>query len=102
KIYNNLEEIIGSILFVVMLIVLMAQTLSHQGLGTPLMWSEQLGQILFIYAGYIGVVAGIKDNRHVGIDVVLTRLPKDDRKRVERLNPVIVVAALVAVVLIII
>lgn len=97
RIYNNLEEIIGSILFVVMLIVLMAQTLSHQGFGTPLMWSEQLGKILFIYAGYIGVVAGIKDNSHVAIDVVLTRLPKNVRKWVERFNQVIILAALVAV-----
>src|SRR5699024_9407380 len=97
KIYNNLEEVIGSILFVVMLIVLMAQTLSHQEFGAPLMWSEQLGKILFIYAGYIGVVAGIKDNSHVAIDVVLTRLPKNVRKWVERFNQVIILAALVAV-----
>src|SRR5699024_4831600 len=82
QIYNNVEEIIGSIVFVVMLIVLMAQTLAHQGFGTALMWSEQLGKILFIYAGYIGVVAGIKDNSHVAIDVVLTRIPKNVRKLV--------------------
>src|SRR5699024_12814667 len=74
-----------------------AQTLSHQGFGTPLMWSEQLGKILFIYAGYIGVVAGIKDNSHVAIDVVLTRLPKNVRKWVERFNQVIILAAVVAV-----
>src|SRR5699024_11071920 len=97
KIYNNLEEIIGSILFVVMLIVLMAQTLSHQGVGTPLMWSEQLGKILFIYAGYMCVVSGIKDNSHVAIDVVLARLTKNVRKWVERFNQVIILAALVAV-----
>src|SRR5699024_177831 len=97
KIYNNLEEIIGSILFVVMLIVLMAQTLSHQGLGTPLMWSEQLGKLLLLYAGYIGVVASIKDNSHVSIDIILTRLPKNVRKWVERFNQLIVLAALIAV-----
>src|SRR5699024_10822091 len=97
KIYNNLEEIIGSILFVVMLIVLMAQTLSHQGFGTPLMWSEQLGKLLFIYAGYIGVVASIKDNSHVSIDIIFTRLPKNVRKWVERFNQLIVLAELVTV-----
>src|SRR5699024_9153041 len=61
------------------------------------MWSEQAGNILFIYAGYIGVVAGIKDNSHVAIDVVLIRLPKNVRKWVERFNKVIILAALVAV-----
>src|SRR5699024_9335183 len=47
--------------------------------------------------GYIGVVAGIKDNSHVAIDVVLTRLPKNVRKWVERFNQVIILAAMVAV-----
>src|SRR5699024_4390330 len=97
KIYNNLGELIGSILHVVMLIVLMAQTLSHQGFGTRFMWSERSGERLCISAGYIGVVAGMKDNSQVAIDVVLTRLPKNVRKWVERFNQVIILAALVAV-----
>lgn len=42
KIYDNLEEIIGSALFLIMLIVLVAQTLSRQGVGVPLVWSEEL------------------------------------------------------------
>src|SRR5699024_3296778 len=71
--------------------------LSHQGFGTPLMWSEQWGKLLFIYAGYIGVVASIKDNSHVSIDIILTRLPKNVRKWVERFNQLIVLAALIAV-----
>src|SRR5699024_3713692 len=52
------------------------------------------------YAGYLGVVAGIKDNSHVAIDVVLTGLPKNVRKWVERCNHVIRLDALVAVVII--
>jgi len=97
KIYDNFEEIIGSILFIVMLIVLTIQTLSHQGFGTPLVWSEELSKLLFIYAGYIGVVASIKDNSHVAIDVVLTKLPPNVRKWVERFNQVLITAALIAV-----
>lgn len=48
KIYDNLEEIIGSALFLIMLIVLVAQTLSRQGVGVPLVWSEELSKLLFI------------------------------------------------------
>lgn len=97
KFYDNLEEILGSILFVAMLLVLAVQTLSHQGFGTPLMWSEQLSKLLFIYAGYLGIVASIKDNSHVNIDILLNRLPPKVRKWVELFNQVIILAALVAV-----
>src|SRR5699024_2888029 len=97
KLSNTQVELIGIIRIVVMLIVVIAETLSHQGFGTPLMWSEQLGKLLFIYAGYIGVVASIKDNSHVSIDIILTRLPKNVRKWVERFNQLIVLAALIAV-----
>lgn len=97
KFYDNFEEIIGSVLFVAMLIVLAAQTISHQGVGAPLVWSEQLSKLLFIYAGYIGVVASIKDNSHVAMDVVLNRFPPHIRKWVNVFNQLIILAALITV-----
>lgn len=88
------EEIVGSILFVVMLVVLIVQILSHQGIGAPLIWSEQLSKLIFIYMGYLGVISCIKDNSHVSIDVLVTRFPKKLQVAVYIMNQVLILGAL--------
>ncbi|SDJ06551.1 TRAP transporter small permease [Natribacillus halophilus] len=97
KIYDNFEEMIGSVLFVVMLIVLIVQVSAHQGLGTPLVWSEELSKLLFIYVGYLGIVACIKDDSHVSIDVLVNKLPTRVQKWVYTFNQLLILAALVLV-----
>ena len=88
------EEIVGSMLFVVMLVVLIVQILSHQGIGAPLIWSEQLSKLIFIYMGYLGVISCIKDNSHVSIDVLVTRFPKKLQVAVYIMNQVLILGAL--------
>lgn len=97
KVYNNFEEIVGSSLFVVMLVVLVVQTLSRQGVVPSLVWTEELSKLLFIYAGYIGIVASIKDNSHVSIDVFYNKLPDKARKWVYAFNQLLIISALVIV-----
>ncbi|GAB3790522.1 TRAP transporter small permease [Virgibacillus kimchii] len=97
KIYNNFEEIIGSSLFVAMLVVLVVQTLTRQGIGVPLVWTEELSKLLFIYAGYLGIAACIKDNSHVAIDVFIKRLPAKGQKWVYIFNQFLILCTLIVV-----
>ncbi len=97
KFYNNFEEIVGSSLFVAMLVILVMQTLSRQGVFPSLVWTEELSKLLFIYAGYIGIVASIKDDSHVSIDIFFNKLPPKARKWVYVFNQVLILSALVIV-----
>ncbi|WP_217994036.1 TRAP transporter small permease [Lentibacillus sp. CBA3610] len=97
KIYDNFEEITGSTLFVFMLVVLVAQTLTRQGIGEPLVWTEELSKLLFIYAGYLGIVACIKDDSHVSIDVFIKKLPAKAQKWVYTFNQLLILCTLITV-----
>ncbi|SHG16888.1 TRAP transporter small permease [Ornithinibacillus halophilus] len=97
KFYNNFEEIVGTALFVSMLVILVVQTLTRQGIGVPLVWTEELSKLLFIYAGYLGIVACIKDDSHVSIDVFLKKLPAKAQKWVYLFNQLLILAALIVV-----
>lgn len=97
KIYNNLEEIIGTALFVIMLVILVVQTLTRQGIGVPLVWTEELSKLLFIYAGYLGIAASIKDNSHVSIDVFVKKFPEKVQKWIYIFNQLLILAALITV-----
>lgn len=80
KLFDNLEEIIGGTLFLIMLAVLTIQIFSRQVLDQPLTWSEGLAKFIFIYVGYLAVAVGIKENGHVFIDYFVTKFPAKIQK----------------------
>ncbi len=73
---NNIEEYIGGSIFIFMLVILAIQILARQFFNLPLRWSEELSRFLFVYIGYFGVSASIKENSHVYIDFFVKKFPK--------------------------
>ncbi|MGB6407494.1 MAG: TRAP transporter small permease [Planococcus donghaensis] len=80
KFLANFEEIVGGVLFIIMLIVLSMQIFSRLILDQPLTWSEALAKFIFIYVGYLAVSIGIKENGHVYIDYFVEKMPKAIQK----------------------
>ncbi|SDK22771.1 TRAP transporter small permease [Natronincola ferrireducens] len=72
---KNFEEYVGGTLFIVMFIVLVAQIIARQVFDQPIKWSEELARFLFVYIGFLGVSAGIKDGQHVAITFLLEKFP---------------------------
>lgn len=73
--FNNAEELIGASVFTLMFITLILQILFRQVFDSPLIWSEELSMMLFVYVSLLGVSSEIKDNGHVGIDLINGKLP---------------------------
>jgi len=69
KILKYYEEYLGGILFSIMFITLVIQVFSRQILNRPLMWTEELARLLFVYIAMIGITLGVKYEQHVGIEV---------------------------------
>ncbi|WP_059104493.1 TRAP transporter small permease [Shouchella shacheensis] len=97
KLYDNFEEIAGGVLFIGMFLVLVAQTSARQGFSAPLVWSEELSKLIFIYVAYFGVISCIKDNSHVSIDIFVKKLPEKAQKWVYIFNQLLILAALVLI-----
>lgn len=64
------EEYLGGILFSIMFITLVMQIFSRQVLNRPLIWTEELARLVFVYIAMLGVTLGIKYDQHVGIEVI--------------------------------
>lgn len=39
-------------------------------------WSEEMSRYLFIWLIFLGAISAMKDNEHLGMDMVIKRLPK--------------------------
>ena len=83
KFIDNLEEYIGGSMFLLMLIVLVVQILSRQLFNAPLRWSEGLAKFLFVYVGYFGVSASLKENSHVYIEFFVEQMPEKVQKIID-------------------
>ncbi len=75
KILKYYEEYLGGILFSIMFITLVMQIFSRQILNRPLIWTEELARLVFVYIAMLGVTLGIKYNQHVGIQVLSEKFP---------------------------
>ncbi|AOF52629.1 C4-dicarboxylate ABC transporter permease [Rodentibacter caecimuris] len=80
KIFNKLEEWIGGALFLVIFCILIAQILSRQVFHSPLIWSEELTKLLFVYVGMLGISVAIRKQDHVYIDFLTNLMPAKVRK----------------------
>lgn len=80
KIFNKLEEWLGGALFLIIFCILIAQILSRQVFHSPLIWSEELAKLLFVYVGMLGISVAIRKQEHVYIDFLTNLMPAKIRK----------------------
>lgn len=80
KIFNKLEEWLGGALFLIIFCILIAQILSRQVFHSPLIWSEELAKLLFVYVGMLGISVAIRKQEHVYIDFLTNLMPTKVRK----------------------
>lgn len=90
KLIDKLEEWIGGTLFMGMFIVLVAQIFARQVLGRPLMWSEELSSLIFVYVGMLGISMGIRNQTHVLIDFLCSRFSPNIQKFVFTISQIII------------
>lgn len=91
KKFENIEENLSGILFGVLLVILIVQIFSRQILNEPLLWSEELSRLIFVYIAILGVILGIKHNQHVAIDIIVEKLPLKIQKKIEVLANILII-----------
>lgn len=76
KYINKLEEWLGGTLFIAIFGILIAQILSRQVFHSPLIWSEELAKLLFVYVGMLGISVAVRKQEHVFIDFLTNLMPE--------------------------
>ncbi|WP_246367090.1 TRAP transporter small permease [Paraliobacillus salinarum] len=98
KFFRNFEEIVGGSLFIVMLVVLVAQIFSRQVLDSPITWSEQLARFIFVYVAYLAVASEIKHDGHVRIEYFYDKFPEKVRTVMYYIFQVMIAAVLLLII----
>ena len=92
--YIKLENFITNFLLVsIVFFVFIAAVL--RWVGYPLAWSVEFAQLLFVWAIFLGANRTLREDKHIGVDFFVRKMPVRLRLTVEIMMYVLVIAFLV-------
>ena len=80
KIINNLEEIIAAGFIILTTVLVIMNVFMRYFLKAGIYWSEEVATASFVWAVFIGAVAGYKKGKHIGVDILVNLLPAKIQK----------------------
>ncbi|MDR2772383.1 MAG: TRAP transporter small permease [Elusimicrobiota bacterium] len=81
RLFRGTEYFMAFLLFA-MVVFTLANVIMRYFFNYGLVWSDELAVFCFVWLIYVGIIGALRDNRHLFIDSVLSRLPKTAQKTV--------------------
>lgn len=91
------EERLASLIMMA-IVVLVFVAASSRYLGSPINWSVDLAQGLFVWAVYLGASLAAREDRHIGVSYFIDLLPPAGKRLVTAAGNLLVIAFLGCVV----
>ncbi|MGP9591359.1 MULTISPECIES: TRAP transporter small permease [unclassified Halomonas] len=83
--YEKVEEFLSSMLLLVV-VLLVFFTAIGRWIGLPVAWSVNIAQLLFVWVIFLGASQALRENKHIGVDIITSLLPE----KLKRLNELFV------------
>lgn len=74
-ILKNLDEIIAGACIIATITIVLVNVFTRYILNTGIYWTEEVATGLFVWSVFIGSAAAYKKHMHVGVDMIVKRLP---------------------------
>lgn len=91
-ILHNFEDIIASIFISITTVLVIINIILRYIFNSGLVWSEEVATGCFVWSVFIGAVAVFKHRGHVGVDLIVKRLPEAMQRGVRLITDLILVA----------
>jgi TRAP-type C4-dicarboxylate transport system permease small subunit len=75
-------EVLIALFLAVMIALVFINVVLRYGFSMGFAWSEEISRLCFIYLVYLGAIGAMRDNQHLIIDSILTRIPPSAQKAV--------------------
>lgn len=83
----------GTLLVAVVVLVGIAS--AARAFGSPIIWSIEVAQLLFLWLCIFAIDLGLQDDRHFGISILLDNVPPVARKAIKVINILVMISLLV-------
>lgn len=95
KALKNLDEIVAAVSLLICVILVNLNIIMRYFFNMPLTWAEEFTTSLFVWTTFIGSAFAYRKHKHLGVDILVKRLPDGARRAVSSVVAVIEVVVLV-------
>lgn len=93
---RRVEAVVGLVsLATIILLVFLSAILRK--INHPIVWSTNLAQLLFVWTAFIGADLAFQQHRHIGVDVILRRLPPPVQRAIITIMYLLIIGFLVPI-----
>ncbi len=92
--YNRVEEIVANSLLAIITGLVFLAAIART-VGTPMIWSVDVAQLLFIWLCFLGANRAMRLKSHIGVDMLTKKLPRTSRWLLELALGVLTLAFLI-------
>jgi len=88
--FNRFVEIVSEILLVVMTIIVIWTVFSRYFLNKTPAWGEETALLCMVWFGFLSMAIGVRDNRHIAVDLVVKNLPASAKAFLSVINKILI------------
>jgi TRAP-type C4-dicarboxylate transport system permease small subunit len=81
----------------VMVGVVSAQVALRYGLNRSIDWADEIGRLAFVWTIFLAIPLGVRDGAHIGIDLLVDKLPAVGRALLRRAGAAVAAALMLAI-----
>ena len=89
---SHIEEILASIFIIITTVLVLVNVFMRYFLKTGLYWSEEVATSCFVWSVFMGAAAGYRRGQHIGVDILVEKLPAALRNLVRVLVQIVLLA----------
>jgi TRAP-type transport system small permease protein len=79
-VFKHIINVLMALCLAAMAIFVFGNVVLRYFFDSGITWSEEMSRYLFIYLVFFGAIAALKDNEHLGVDILVRRLPLSLRR----------------------
>ena len=90
KILKNLDAYFAGFMFAITLVVVVVNVFTRYFANYIIPWGEEVATTCFVYTTFVGAAWCLRTHQHVGVDLLVDKLPAGVRKIVHILTDLII------------
>ena len=92
KILKNLDAYFAGFMFAITLCVVVVNVFTRYFANYIIPWGEEVATTCFVYTTFVGAAWCLRTHQHVGVDLLVNRLPVKAREVVHLLTDMVILA----------
>ena len=77
---KNLDAYIAGAMMIVTIVLVIVNVITRKLFNYIIIWSEEIATSCFVYSVFIGAAYAYRKHQHVGVDLLVERLPAGARR----------------------